>query len=202
MNGSCANSRSITRAALESRMLEGLRARLMAPEITAEAMQAYAEETNRLNRERRSSGDADRKALADVEKKLKEIVTAIEDGGYSRPLMTRLREVEAKQDELTARLSRAPLDIPDLHPNVAGVYRRKVERLAEALQRRQERDEAAEAHRTYHAHARAQARRNRRHAAWRPRHDPRMDRAHLPKREHSRPGRRGSVGIGGCGGRI
>jgi len=30
-----------------------------------------------------------RKALADIEEKLKEFITAIEDGGYSRPLMTR-----------------------------------------------------------------------------------------------------------------
>ena len=145
MNGSCPNSRTITREALETRMLDGLRERLMAPEIAAEAMRAYADETNRLNRGRRSSGGADRKALGDVDKKLKEIVTAIEDGGYSRPLMTRLRELEAKQDELTERLSRAPVDIPDIHPNVAGIYRRKVERLAEALQHPQERDEAAEA---------------------------------------------------------
>jgi len=145
MNGSCTNSRSITREALEARMLEGLRVRLMAPEIAAEAMRAYAEETNRLNRDRRSSGDADRKALADVEKKLKEIVAAIEDGGYSRPLMGRLRELEAKQDELSERLSRTPVDIPDIHPNVGGIYRRKVERLAEALQHPKERDEAAEA---------------------------------------------------------
>ncbi|MFO1097882.1 MAG: recombinase family protein [Xanthobacteraceae bacterium] len=145
MNGSCANGRSITRAALEARMLEGLRARLLAPEIAAEAMRAYAEETNRLNRERRAGSEADRKTLADVEKKLKEIVTVIEDGGYSRPLMMRLRELEAKQDELTERLSRAPMDIPDIHPNVAGIYRRKVERLAEALRHPQERDEAAEA---------------------------------------------------------
>jgi site-specific DNA recombinase len=97
MNGSCSNSRSITRAALETRMLEGLRAPLMAPGIAAEAMRVYAEETNRLNRERRAGGESDRKALADVEKRLKEIVTVIEDGGYSRPLMMRLRELEAKQ---------------------------------------------------------------------------------------------------------
>jgi len=143
MNGSCANSRTIAREALETRMLAGLRDRLMAPEVAAAAMRAYAEETNRLNREQRSSGDADRKALADIEKKLKEIVTAIEDGGYSRPLMARLHDLEAKQNELTERLSRTPVDIPDIHPNVAGIYRRKVERLAEALQRPQERDEAA-----------------------------------------------------------
>jgi len=145
MNGSCTNSRTIAREALEARMLDGLRDRLMAPEIAAEAMRAFAEETNRLNRERRSSGDADRKALVDVEKKLKEIVTAIEDGGYSRPLKARLRDLEAKQDEFTERLSRAPVNIPDIHPNVAGIYRRKVERLAEALRHPQERDEAAEA---------------------------------------------------------
>jgi len=145
MNGSCANSRTIAREALETRMLTGLRDRLMAPEAAAAAMHAYAEETNRLNREQRSSGEVDRKALADIEKKLKEIVTAIEDGGYSRPLMSRLHDLEAKQDELTERLSHAPVDIPDIHPNVAGIYRRKVERLAEALQRPQERDEAAEA---------------------------------------------------------
>lgn len=145
MNGSCANSRTIGRETLEARVLDGLRERLMAPEIAAEAMRAYAENTNRLNWERRSSVDADRKAFADIERKIKEIVTVIEDGGYSRPLMDRLRDLEAKQDELAERLARAPVDIPDIHPNVAGIYRRKVEHLAEALRNPQERDEAAEA---------------------------------------------------------
>ena len=60
-------------------------------------------------------------------------------------MLARLRELEAREDELTERLSRAPVDIPDIHPNVAGIYRRKVERLAEALQHPQERDEAADA---------------------------------------------------------
>ena len=50
-----------------------------------------------------AGSEGDRKALADVEKKLKEIVAIIEDGGYSRPLTTRLRELEAKQNELTER---------------------------------------------------------------------------------------------------
>ena len=45
-----------------------------------EAMRAYAEETIRLNRERRASGESDRKELARVEKKIAEIVDAIEDG--------------------------------------------------------------------------------------------------------------------------
>jgi site-specific DNA recombinase len=126
-------------------MLDGLRERLMAPEIAAEAMRAYAEETNRLNHERRTGGDADRRERDKLVRSMKEIVTLIEDGGGSRAMVTRLRELEAREDELNARLSHAPVDIPDIHPNIAGIYRRKVERIAEALRRPQERDEAAEA---------------------------------------------------------
>jgi site-specific DNA recombinase len=56
-NGSCANTRTIARVDLEQRVLAGLKDRMMAPEMAAEAMRAYAEETNRLNRERRAGGE-------------------------------------------------------------------------------------------------------------------------------------------------
>jgi len=68
----------IGREALEARVLEGLKHKLMAPEIAAEAMRAYADETNRLNRERRINAETDRKALADIERQLKAIIAAIE----------------------------------------------------------------------------------------------------------------------------
>ncbi len=145
MYGSCTNNHGIAREALERRVLDGLRDRLMAPEVAAEAMRAYAEETNRLNRERRAAGEADRRALAAVEKKAKELLTIMEDGGYTRGMTDRLRDLEAKQDELTARIRQTAVDIPDLHPNTAGIYRAKVERLTAALQQPQERDEAADA---------------------------------------------------------
>ena len=65
--------------------------------------EAYAEETNRLNRERRASGAADRRELAGVEKKIATMIAVIEDGGYVRGMMDRLRELEARQDELRER---------------------------------------------------------------------------------------------------
>jgi site-specific DNA recombinase len=40
-NGSCANTRTITRGDLEQRVLAGLKDRMMAPEMAAEAMRAY-----------------------------------------------------------------------------------------------------------------------------------------------------------------
>ena len=145
MSGSCANSRSIRRVEIEERVMAGLREKLMAPEAAAEAMKAYAEETNRLNRERRASGATDRRELADIEKKIKAMVAVIEDGGYARGMMDRMRELEARQDEIAERLSTVPADMPDIHPKIADIYRRKVERLAEALADPRDRDEAAEA---------------------------------------------------------
>ncbi len=73
------------------------------------------------------------------------MVAVIEDGGYARGMMDRMRELEARQDELNERLSTVPADMPDIHPKIADIYRRKVERLAEALADPRDRDEAAEA---------------------------------------------------------
>ena len=142
---SCSNTRGIQRAAIEERVLAGLKDRLMAPEAAGQAMKAYAEETNRLNRERRASGANDRRELAAVTGKIKTMIAAIEDGGYVRGMSDRLRELEARQDELAERLAAVPADVPDIHPNIAALYRRKVARLAEALADPRDRDEAAAA---------------------------------------------------------
>ncbi len=141
----CTNRRGIRRAVLEERVLAGLKHRLMAPEAAEEAIRAYAEKTNRLNRERRASAAGDRRELAAIEKKIATMIAAIEDGGYVRGMSDRLRELEARQVELAERLAAAPADLPDIHPNVAEIYRRKVARLADALKHPEDRDEAATA---------------------------------------------------------
>ena len=120
-------------------------------------------------------------------------------------MVDRLRELEARQDELTASLARGPADIPDIHPNVASIYRRKVARLADALDNPGERDEAASAIRGLIDRIvltpRRQTRRDGRCAARRPRRHPRMDRKRTRKDKDRHP-HDGNVGIGGCGGRI
>ncbi len=52
MNDNCSNSWGIRRTELEERVLVGLKDHLMAPEAADAAVRAWAEETNRLNRER------------------------------------------------------------------------------------------------------------------------------------------------------
>jgi site-specific DNA recombinase len=49
-NGSCANGRTIPREELERRVLAGLKDRMMAPEVVAGAMRAYAERDRRRRR--------------------------------------------------------------------------------------------------------------------------------------------------------
>ncbi|MGH7048993.1 MAG: recombinase family protein, partial [Stellaceae bacterium] len=133
MSGTCSNNHTIARETLESRVLAGLKDKLMAPEIAAEAMRAYQEETNRLNRERRAAAGDHRRALDKITRAIKDIVSAIENGGYRRALSDRLGELESQRDTITDQLAHAPQEAPDLHPNIAGIYRRKIERLAEAL---------------------------------------------------------------------
>jgi hypothetical protein len=62
------NARIVDRKALESHVLTGLRERMMTPKIAAEAMRAYTQEANRLNRQRRSSLESTRHELAEAAK--------------------------------------------------------------------------------------------------------------------------------------
>ncbi len=145
MGTGCTNNRTITRAKLEERVVNGLKHRLMAPDKAAEAMRAFAEETNRLNREHRSSAESDRHELEQTESAIREIVAVIEQGGFHRALLDRLTVLEAKQASLQESLAKAPADMPDLHPNIAELYRRKIARLSQALDHPDDRYEAMDA---------------------------------------------------------
>ena len=131
--GTCANNRTILREKLEARVLTGLQERLVSAEAVEEAVRAYVEETNRLNHQRRGQHEADRRALAKIERAIAGIISAIEDGMYQPSMKARMDELERQKAEITARMADAPADMPDVHPNVAANYRRNVVRFAEAL---------------------------------------------------------------------
>ncbi|MCW8059127.1 recombinase family protein [Agrobacterium tumefaciens] len=145
LGNGCDNARTVPGKLLETRVLAGLSERLMTPEMVTEAMSAYAQETNRLNRERRSAAETTRRDLAETSKAIAEIVRVIEQGGWHRALSDRLTELEARQDSLAARLSDIPEDVPDLHPGIAETYRRRIECLTETLAHPDHALEASEA---------------------------------------------------------
>jgi len=59
-------------------------------------------------------------------------------------MKARMIELEEQKAAILARMTEVAVDVPDIHPNVAEVYRRKVERLVEALSDPALRDEAAD----------------------------------------------------------
>jgi hypothetical protein len=124
---------------------KAVRPRGNAPEVAAEAMRTYAEEMNRLNRERRLSVDSDRRALTDVERKIKDVVAVIKNGGCKPALLDRLNELELQRGRLRERLAQVSATPPDVHPNVSELFRAKVARLTEALNDPADRNQAARA---------------------------------------------------------
>lgn len=143
--GICDNGRTIRRDEIEARVLAGLKEKLVSSEAVAEAVRAYAKETNRLNRDRRAQAETDQKALQKIERAIAGIMAAIEDGMYQPTMKARMAELERDKAEIAARMAQAPADVPDVHPNIASVYRRNVERFTEALNDPDGGREAAEA---------------------------------------------------------
>ena len=141
--GACTNSRTIPREDLEARVLSGLKDRMMAPEIVEEAMRAYAEETNRLNRERRSSGDAWKAELMKIEKQIRGIIEAIKAGMFHESMKAEMDALVARKVELTELLAEAPQSTPDILPSASAIYAKKIASLTNALNKKEERQEAA-----------------------------------------------------------
>ena len=129
----CDNNRTITRDKIEARVLTGLRERLVSTEMVAEAVRAYAEEMNRLNRDRRAQMEGHPQGAYPSGEGHSGILAAIEDGMYQPSMKARMDELERQKAEITERMAEAPVDIRDLHPNIAHLYRLRVERFTDAL---------------------------------------------------------------------
>ncbi len=143
--GTCANSRTLKRQAIEARVLAGLKDRLMAPDLVAEFVAEFQAEVNRSARAAERRAAATRRDLAAVERRIAGILTAIEDGNYNPTLTARLTELEARKTTLEADLAAAgPPPVVRLHPNLPAVYRDNVARLEQALDTDDTRAEAAE----------------------------------------------------------
>ncbi len=131
--GGCDNSRTIRQGALEQRVLAGLTESLVSPVAVAAAVRAFAKQTNQENQARRLQMEVDRRALEKIERGIKGIMAAIEDGMYQPAMKARMADLERQKAEIKARLVNAPADVPDVHPNIAELYRAKVMRLADTL---------------------------------------------------------------------
>ncbi|MBM1174708.1 recombinase zinc beta ribbon domain-containing protein [Microvirga arabica] len=143
--GMCTNDRTISRHEIEARILKALKQNLLTPELVAEFTRAYQEEVNRLTKEAGGKAAEVEAKLIGVQRKIDGIMRAIEDGLYQPSMKARLTELEAEKASLAAQQTFGSI-APNVsvHPNLAAVYRKKVEELEQLLEDAEHRDEAME----------------------------------------------------------
>ena len=124
--GSCENNRTIRRPMIEQRVLSGLTERLVPSEAVAAAVRAYQDELNRLKQERQAQNSFDRQALAKVERAIASVIDAIEAGLYQPSMKARMADLEQQKAEIVTRMETVEPVLPDVNPNIAEIYRRKV----------------------------------------------------------------------------
>src|SRR5262249_49695802 len=132
--GTCTNRLNIRIDTLENEILDGLRHRLMAPDLFKVFCEEFHRELNRIRIEESAGLEAKRMELARIEGRLPRLAELItEDEAPVRALKDELRILERRQSELTNELAGASSPAPLIHPNLAEVYRQKVAALNEAL---------------------------------------------------------------------
>ena len=85
-SGTCTNTRGIRRGELETLVLDGLKDRLMEPELVEEFIREFHKEINRQRQGREGQTELMRRELAQVSRKLDGLIDAIADGLRSEGL--------------------------------------------------------------------------------------------------------------------
>jgi site-specific DNA recombinase len=132
--GSCANKRSVPRPLLERLILDALRHNLMRPELVAEFVRAFNEETNRARHAAELQVEARRRELIEIARKLDGLIEAMAEGFRAPGLQAKLDALESRKAALERELADAAAPAPRLHPNLAELYARQVAALHEAWQ--------------------------------------------------------------------
>jgi site-specific DNA recombinase len=142
--GTCTNLLTIRRDVIEATVLSGLKTHLMHPDLTKEFIAEYHRELNRRNAVRDSERELHATELARIDRQIRAIIEAIKDGMRSAAMKDELAGLEQRKEGLIELMRQTPAPVPRLHPNLSKVYRQKVARLQEELNRQELRAEAAE----------------------------------------------------------
>ena len=131
--GTCANHHGIRRHILETTILDALRSQLMEPALVEEFISAFHEEMNRAAHSREVAFEQKPRELAKITQKLDGLIEAIADGLRSEGLQKKLDDLEGRKRELEEEVANPPPRAPRFHPNLAQLYRSKVEHLHQAI---------------------------------------------------------------------
>ena len=135
----------VRRDALEVTILEGLKRHLMDPELFKLFCEEFTKAFNRLRSSRAAERTHMETELRTINIRLKRIVDAIAEGVSALTLKEELLSLETRKATLEKELVGLREEPVRLHPNMAEVYRKKVDQLAKLLEGEDDKEEAFEA---------------------------------------------------------
>nr|WP_324292525.1 zinc ribbon domain-containing protein [uncultured Lichenicoccus sp.] len=145
--GTCSNSATITRQTVERRVLGGLRDRMLTQKLIETFVRTFEAELASLEKAKLSRRRMAADKLADVHRRLRAVLRAIENGAWSDSLQSRLTELEPSKTTLTQEPATAdqPIPVVRLLPNAPALYRDMVADMEASLSAPEIKLEAAEA---------------------------------------------------------
>jgi site-specific DNA recombinase len=140
----CNNRLTVRQDELEGMVIAALQSRLMDPALLAEFCDEYTRYLNKVRSEKNATLGATKSELAKLVKARDNIIQAIKDGVPASEVKDDLARITARREELEALLAGTKEEPVLLHPGMAAHYRDQVASLAEALNREENRAEAAD----------------------------------------------------------
>ncbi|WP_138933221.1 recombinase family protein [Roseovarius arcticus] len=132
--GTCDNRKTIRRIDLEERVLNGMRQRLMTPEMITTFVETYQEETRKGKCDAKAARVKTEHDLRAATREIDNIVEAIAKGMFQASMKAKMDALEARKAELEGALATLPEeDTVLLHPGLADLFRKKVEDLVTSL---------------------------------------------------------------------
>lgn len=132
--GTCTNNRTMAAPELEQRILEGLRERLLEPELIQTFVEEFHAELQRRQKDARRRHRAVARERADLERQIARLVDAIAAGSATNiaAVGKKLRILEGMLSDLPVLTDAEPEKI-EWHPNAVDIYKRQVDNLQAAL---------------------------------------------------------------------
>ncbi len=143
----CANRKTIARNKLENAVLSALQTHLLRDDLLEVFCGEYTKHLNALRAARNSARKTRIAEKTRLERERENVLKAIREGIEARLVKDDLERITGQLEELltdTASADRSADPEPLLHPAMAQRYRREVENLRNALDRKDGRSEAAE----------------------------------------------------------
>lgn len=134
--GTCSNGKIIAAATIEARVLEGIKARLLAPAVIAEAVRAWHDQARANHAHLVNQRLPLERELEEIGRRIDRAADSFERGFFEvDELGRRILPLKARRAELRAALAAAAAPPPvRLHPRAADYYVQLVDDLAAALE--------------------------------------------------------------------